>query len=348
MIQTSPQHRRHDAGEIVVLPRVADVAGSVPMPGLVSGLGRGDLANVVPFRRPKTTQSDAPPCVVDAATRPMPPLPTGRRQRFSLALAATVLMHGAAFAAFFYYQPKPLASIGIEAISVEIVAGSNTLAGLSQTPSPSEIDSKLVPPEEKRADEVMQPPPESEKPVEQALAEPEKTTEAKPEPPKTEDTKPVDRKPAEVKAVETKRPEPTKPEKKQARTETRERPTQAPSNHRIAASPAPQKSSASSNGAGVGRSDASANYIGEIRSHIMRFQQVPQDAIDRGQRGTAIVRFTYDASGRVTLAKIVQSSGFDSIDRAAVDTVQRASPLPAPPPEHRGKYKDIAFNFIIR
>jgi protein TonB len=49
-----------------------------------------------------------------------------------------------------------------------------------------------------------------------------------------------------------------------------------------------------------------------------------------------LVSFAVDASGRVTSSRIARSSGSAELDRAALAMVQRASPLPAPPPELAG------------
>ena len=48
---------------------------------------------------------------------------------------------------------------------------------------------------------------------------------------------------------------------------------------------------------------------------------------ERRQRGEG------DASGSVTSARVARSSGSAELDKAALDMVRRASPVPAPPPE---------------
>ncbi len=39
----------------------------------------------------------------------------------------------------FWHQPRPMASIGIEVMTVEIVLGANTAAGLAQRPGEQEV-----------------------------------------------------------------------------------------------------------------------------------------------------------------------------------------------------------------
>lgn len=362
-----------DTGDIVVLPRVADVAGVPPI---------GNLANVVPFRRPKTAQSDAPPCIVDPAERPTPPARGLRSLPFSLAVAATVLLHGAAFAAFFYYQPPPLASIGVEAISVEIVVGSNSLAGDTDPNSKSNVDSSYAPPEEKVADtptreEALNAP---EKPVEQlAAAEPAPQPLERPkeqpkaevapqppqeqpkeepvvalapdmpetvqEPPKVEikpevkpvETKPVETKPAETKPVETKRetPKPAarKPVEKKREAATRKR-GESEKKTQVAAA-TPSDPSVAAKGFGIGRSDAVSNYPGIVRAHLMRFLPSARDSYNT----SATVVFTVSSSGSVVSSRLSRPSGNGAADAAVQGMVSRASPFPAPGPSDKREFQ---------
>lgn len=48
--------------------------------------------------------------------------------------------------------------------------------------------------------------------------------------------------------------------------------------------------------------------------------------------GSAMVRFYFDGSGNVTKASVTRSSGDSAIDDYIVSAVQRASPIPTPPP----------------
>ncbi|UXN02891.1 cell envelope integrity protein TolA [Bartonella sp. HY406] len=50
-----------------------------------------------------------------------------------------------------------------------------------------------------------------------------------------------------------------------------------------------------------------------------------------GLTGTAMVQFSYDASGRVTSTRISRSSGNDRVNEIALKVVQMASPIPTPP-----------------
>ena len=96
------------------------------------------VGNVVPFtrlRREATRQ--APEVLCKPAERPAPLLADRQRNLFLAFAAASLACHGS-FYFLFNREPTPLASIGIEAISVEIVLGANTPAGVAETPGQSQ------------------------------------------------------------------------------------------------------------------------------------------------------------------------------------------------------------------
>ena len=88
--------------------------------------------NVVPFARPQTGNGRAPAVSIDQAARPMPPASTSRAQ-LTLFVGVSLALHAGAFAAFQREAP-PLASVGVESISVELVLGTDRLAGRSLKP----------------------------------------------------------------------------------------------------------------------------------------------------------------------------------------------------------------------
>lgn len=55
-----------------------------------------------------------------------------------------------------------------------------------------------------------------------------------------------------------------------------------------------------------------------------------------GQDGQAKVAFKIDRTGKVLSSKVVGSTGFPVLDKAALKTVQNAQPFPPPPPEATG------------
>jgi periplasmic protein TonB len=99
-----------------------------PMPDTIEAM----LGNVVPFMRPRG-EAAAPAVVLptDAARLPRPGL-ARERVRVIAFVALSLAVHGSMFA-WFWREPEPLASIGIEVISAEIVLGATTPAGAEKT-----------------------------------------------------------------------------------------------------------------------------------------------------------------------------------------------------------------------
>jgi protein TonB len=75
-----------------------------------------------------------------------------------------------------------------------------------------------------------------------------------------------------------------------------------------------------------------ANWQSLLMAHLERRKRYPSGARERGERGTAYVRFSIDGGGNVLSARLVRSSGFSELDQEVVSLVHRASPVPAPPP----------------
>ncbi|MEZ5658574.1 MAG: energy transducer TonB [Burkholderiaceae bacterium] len=61
-------------------------------------------------------------------------------------------------------------------------------------------------------------------------------------------------------------------------------------------------------------------------------QRYPMRARQRRLEGTVVVRFQLDANGTVLAREILESSGIGILDQAALESIDRASPFPAPPP----------------
>jgi protein TonB len=69
----------------------------------------------------------------------------------------------------------------------------------------------------------------------------------------------------------------------------------------------------------------------------------PEAARARRQKGTVKVAFSFNRQGRVVSSQVANTSGYTLLDRAALETLQRAQPLPPPPVGTPG---DV-FTFII-
>jgi periplasmic protein TonB len=335
--------RKLQDGELIALPRSAEVRAGSGTPDLSSA----DPSNVIPFARPRALRQ-APEVAPPQDARPVAAGLTRERVRLLAFAALSLAAHGGLLWAS-WREPTPLASIGEQVISVEIVVGATAPAGVAQTPGVSEVQAAAPEPpqpeppreaEQKTTEQPQDVPvameekaPEQETP-EQAVetpAEPKVAEAPKPEEPQPRET-PRDTEVALLPPPEDKLPEPKpapKPVHNAAPAKEPRRiaaPTKEQAQKQAKATP-----SAAANNVGVGRSDNDTNYAGIVSAHLRRHQQYPADARSRGEQGTATVSFSLDGGGRVTSARLVRGSGVASLDQEVQAMVHRSSPFPAPP-----------------
>jgi len=86
---------------------------------------------------------------------------------------------------------------------------------------------------------------------------------------------------------------------------------------------------------------AVSNYPGKVRNKINRAKR----RAPGGERGSVVVSFTVGAGGQASGIRIARSSGSGALDRAALESVQRAAPF-ARIPEAAGR-SSWAFNIPI-
>ena len=298
-------HEYHAARSGGVVLRATRNAPLAPLP-------EADLSNVVPFarRRRPGGERDAPALAVDAASRSAPWWNEKNRVRIATLLVCSLCAHAGLFA-YFNREPEPLASIGIESISVEIVLGDNIKAGTAQTPSPTESDvtSRGTPEEQKPEDAKIETAkedkdvakPSSETTIAEQGQDDTKAADAEIKP--LAETKPVveEELVAEAKPVEeAKAPEPkvVAPEAAQA----------AP----IEPTPAPQEPELAS---------AKPEYQ---QPSIIAPEPIPQKQEPKQQKQQAAA--TKDAPKKPRSTKQANNEGKDARDRApAASTYQEAS-----------------------
>lgn len=70
-------------------------------------------------------------------------------------------------------------------------------------------------------------------------------------------------------------------------------------------------------------------YAAAIDHHVKPFWQTPQWLKGKGLKARVLVKF--DARGNLISRQLVQGSGNPDFDQSAIETVDRAAPLPAPP-----------------
>lgn len=82
---------------------------------------------------------------------------------------------------------------------------------------------------------------------------------------------------------------------------------------------------------------ARANWQSQLLGWLSRHKRYPRPAPDQRQQGTAYLRFVVDRQGRVLSFRLDRSSGFPLLDEEVSGLIQRAQPLPPPPPEISGE-----------
>ena len=105
-----------------------------------------DLGNVVPFVRPGTQRSAraVPEIVLPAdAARGVVGVVREHGRLFAF-MALSLLMHGSLLA-LAWHEPDPLASTGVQVLSVEIVVGANAPAGVAAKPGENETQAAAAP-----------------------------------------------------------------------------------------------------------------------------------------------------------------------------------------------------------
>ena len=194
------------------------------------------------------------------------------------------------------------------------------LIDLAPLPVAPDITPNELPPGPQQTQ--AQPQSQREKPLEKVELQPE--PQAEPQLPVTPPPKPVEK------------PKEMKPKQKHASL------TSAPSTaeHRAARTAAPMPGAASRD------SDALPNWKSQLVARLERYKRYPSEAQSRGEQGVAQLAFSIDRSGGVHNAHIVRSSGSSLLDRETLTLVERAQPLPPPPPEMSGS--QIAIMVPIR
>ncbi|WHS60216.1 energy transducer TonB [Pseudomonas sp. G2-4] len=220
--------------------------------------------------------------------------------RYSGSLAVVLGVHALAIALALNWTSRPPIELPPQAMMVELAP-----VPAPPPPAPPKVVTPPQPPEP--VEELPLPKlAEAEKP-EISIPKPVKPK-PKPQPPKP---KPVEKKPEP--------PKETPSEKKPSDTP----PTPAPTEK--SAQPAPGPSPA--------QSAAKANWQGTLLAHLGKYKKYPLRAQQMNKEGMNRLRFVVDAEGNVLSFELVGSSGTDSLDRATLEMIRKAQPLPKPPAE---------------
>lgn len=89
--------------------------------------------------------------------------------------------------------------------------------------------------------------------------------------------------------------------------------------------------------------DNALNSYGNLLGRtIAQYKSYPKIAERRGWQGTALLDLKIDSNGNVLSAVVRESSGYDALDKRALEMVEKASPFPAPPKVLQGRTFNIS------
>jgi protein TonB len=210
---------------------------------------------------------------------------------------------------------------------------------LAETPEAQMTEENEISPDQETAD-ASTPVKKLEEPIEQ----PEEIVEQEPEPVEDEPAEEL----VQLDKVEVPlplaRPKPQEPEKQTVRKEEpKKKPVKQRQREQAASQQANQaqaqvtqsnRNAARQSASGMFASSVSpARWQSRLMAHLERRKRYPAGAKSRHEEGIVYVRFRIDETGKVLSASLARSSGFPELDDEVLSLVQRASPVPAPPPD---------------
>ncbi|WP_248804004.1 TonB family protein [Pseudomonas sp. MWU13-2100] len=127
------------------------------------------------------------------------------------------------------------------------------------------------------------------------------------------------------------KPQPPKPQVKPE--PVKEKPTEEKPADTPPTNTPPEKSAAPAPGPSPQQVAAKASWEGTLLAHLGKYKKYPPAAQSRGKEGLNRLRFVVDAEGKVLSYELVGRSGNADLDRATLEMIRRAQPLPKPPAE---------------
>ena len=211
--------------------------------------------------------------------------------------------------------------LGVHALAIAVALNWTARAPIELPPQAMMVELAPVPAPPPPAPPKVVTPPQPPAPVEELplpkLAEAPKAEIVVPKPVKPK-PKPQPPKPKPVE----KKPEPPKEEPSEQKPSDTP-PTPAPTEKSAQPAPGPSPAQAA----------AKANWQGTLLAHLGKYKKYPLRARQMNKEGMNRLRFVVDANGNVLSFELVGSAGTESLDRATLEMIRLAQPLPKPPAE---------------
>ena len=125
------------------------------------------------------------------------------------------------------------------------------------------------------------------------------------------------------------KPQPPKPVEKP--DPVKEKPSEEKPSDATPTKTSSDKSAAPVPGPSAQQLAAKASWEGALLAHLGKYKKYPAAAQSRGKEGLNRLRFVVDAQGKVLSYELVGRSGNADLDRATLEMIRRAQPLPKPP-----------------
>jgi protein TonB len=118
---------------------------------------------------------------------------------------------------------------------------------------------------------------------------------------------------------------------------------------RTAAPPPPPKSEGVPTGSRSAASTAALppDYLGRLLARLNAYKRYPYAARSHREKGTVMLHFTMDRTGRVVSYEVSASSGFAELDDAALAMIRDAQPLPPVPANYPGTVLDFMLPVVF-
>jgi TonB family protein len=94
--------------------------------------------------------------------------------------------------------------------------------------------------------------------------------------------------------------------------------------------------------------DVLSPYLKEVREKIERVKKYPDAAKEFGIEGTVHIKFTILSNGKVERVEVARSSGYETLDEAAVWAIKTATPFPPFPKAIRRESLQIEVPLVFK
>jgi protein TonB len=78
----------------------------------------------------------------------------------------------------------------------------------------------------------------------------------------------------------------------------------------------------------VDQSELRRGYIRGVSAAVAKHKRYPRIAMQRGWQGEVMLRVVVDGNGNLVDVAVQQGSGYDALDKEAMEMVRRAAPFP--------------------